>query len=41
MVVGLAGGYQTLTVTRSENDVVKSHAAGSLLTIEDPIILAL
>jgi hypothetical protein len=43
MVIALPGGYQTLTVARSQNadPVVKSHAAGDKLAIYRPGIWAL
>lgn len=33
--------YQTLTVTRSVNGVVKSHATGAEVHVADPVVLAL
>ena len=41
LVLALAGGYQTATVTRSANDVTKAHDAGTLLAVEDVLTLAL
>lgn len=42
MVLALAGGYQTMTVTtRSVNGVTKSHAAGTRIEVEDAYWLAL
>ncbi|HEY9523112.1 MAG TPA: hypothetical protein VIR33_07720, partial [Thermopolyspora sp.] len=41
VLLTLAGGYQTMTVTRSANDVEKAHSAGTLLAVEHPLIQAL
>ena len=41
VLLTLAGGYQTMTVTRSANDVEKAHDAGTLLAVEHPLIQAL
>lgn len=41
MVVGLASGYETLTVVRSANSVVKSHSTGAPVEVVDPLIWAL
>lgn len=41
-VVALAAGYQTMTLSsRSDNDVVKSHAAGTPIEVENALRLAL
>jgi len=38
----LAGGFQTMTVSaRSVNGVVKSHAAGTLVEVEDALVMGL
>jgi hypothetical protein len=42
IVVAIAAGYQTLTASaRSVNGVVKSHAAGTRIEVEDAKVLAL
>jgi hypothetical protein len=41
LVLALAGGYQTATVTRSANGVEKAHDAGTRLEVEDVLTLAL
>jgi len=42
VTIVFAGGFQTMTVTaRSVNGVVKSHAAGTLLEVNDPLVLGL
>lgn len=43
MVLVLAGGYQTMTVTRNVNGIVggKAHSAGVKLEVEDAIIRAM
>ena len=42
MVLALAAGYQTMTVSaRSVNGVVKSHSAGTLIEVEDALVLGL
>jgi len=40
-VVALAGGYQTLTVSRSTNSVQKSHAAGTRIGLDKPLVLGM
>jgi len=41
-VAALAAGFQTMTVSaRSVNGVVKSHAAGTLIEVADPLIAGL
>lgn len=41
MMLALGSGFQTLTVERSANGVVKSHAAGAPIETVDPLIWAL
>lgn len=41
LVLALAGGYQTMTVTRAVNGVVKAHQARARLAADDPLVLAL
>jgi len=41
LVIALQGGYQTFTVTRSVNNVEKSHAVGSAIELLDPIVPSL
>lgn len=41
-IASIAAGYQTMTVSaRSVNGVVKSHAVGTLITVENPGVLGL
>lgn len=40
-LVAIAGGYQTATVTRSVNGVVKSHAIGTRIEADDPCVMGL
>lgn len=37
-VLALAAGYQTFTVSRSVNEVVKSHAAGTTIEVETHVL---
>ena len=41
-VAYLAGGYQTMTISaRSTNGVVKSHVAGTLVEVEDALVMGI
>lgn len=40
-VIALAGGWQVMTITRSQNGVVKSHAFGTRIELADAKVLGL